>query len=170
MGSGNVGAANAFRVLGKKTGIAVLAIDMAKGWLAVAGLASLCWSAGGEGYLSQAWWKVLAGAAAIAGHNWTPFLKFKGGKGIATSAGVLAALAWPVLASLILVFLVVVALSRYVSLGSMACAVLLPILMVGFGQTTPYVVFAALASASALWKHRSNLNRLLKGEERRITL
>ncbi|MFM8230266.1 MAG: glycerol-3-phosphate acyltransferase, partial [Chthoniobacterales bacterium] len=111
--------------------------------------------------------------AAIAGHNYTPWLGFKGGKGIATSAGVLLALMpWAVLA-IAIVWIVVFKVSRYVSLASMCAAAALPVAVgalwySGCGGNGPLLAFALLISALAIWRHRSNIERLRAGTESRF--
>src|SRR2546421_8481082 len=120
VGSGNIGATNVFRYLGKPAGIFVLFADALKGWLAVAVLAKLiaAWLYPGANQPALECAQIIAGLSAILGHNYTCWLYFKGGKGIATSAGVLVALVlWPLLI-ILSVWIVVFALSRYVSLAS----------------------------------------------------
>lgn len=164
-GSGNIGATNVFRTLGKPLGIFVFAVDALKGFAAV-------WLATHFGGGSD-WAGIIAAVAAIAGHNYTPWLGFKGGKGIATSAGVLLALMpWAVLA-IAIVWLVVFKLSRYVSLASICAAASLPVAVgalwfAGCGGNGPLLAFAILISALAIWRHRSNIDRLRAGTESRF--
>jgi glycerol-3-phosphate acyltransferase PlsY len=161
-GSGNAGATNAFRVLGFKAGLAVFLCDVLKGVLAVL-LGS--WVTGGA-FLGA----VLGGCFAVAGHNWPVVLGFKGGKGIATSLGMVIAV-FPII-SVILFFLalLVILLTRYVSLASISAALLLPILLLLF-QAPPVAFFFGLAlSALAIFQHRKNIVRLVRGSENRITL
>jgi acyl phosphate:glycerol-3-phosphate acyltransferase len=164
-GSGNLGATNVLRVLGLPAGILVLGVDVAKGLLAVALLPHLTPFPGLD-YV-----RVGCGLAAVLGHSYTLFLHFKGGKGVATTYGVMLALA-PV--STVLVFLVftgVVALSKYVSLGSLVSAVLFPLLIWLLGESGQgfSVLFLALVVGAAVgWKHRSNIRRILDGTENRL--
>jgi len=164
-GSGNIGATNVFRTLGKPLGILVFFLDALKGFGAV-------WLANHFGEACP-WTGIVAAVAAIAGHNYTPWLGFKGGKGIATSAGVLLALMpWAVLA-IAIVWVVVFKVSRYVSLASICAAAALPIAVgalwsAGCGGNGPLLGFALLISALAIWRHRSNIERLRAGTESRF--
>ena len=164
-GSGNIGATNVFRTLGKPLGILVFFIDALKGFGAV-------WLANHFGEACP-WTGIVAAVSAIAGHNYTPWLGFKGGKGIATSAGVLLALMpWAVLA-IAIVWVVVFKVSRYVSLASICAAAALPVAVgalwsVGCGGNGPLLAFALLISALAIWRHRSNIERLRAGTESRF--
>jgi glycerol-3-phosphate acyltransferase PlsY len=165
-GSGNIGATNTLRVLGKSAGIAALVLDIGKGFVAVTVLAVV--AASGRSSLSGPMMKVLLGISAIAGHNWTVFLKFKGGKGVATSAGVFLGIAWlPVLISAA-VFGILVLGTRMVSVGSMSAAVVLPIAMLALRAEGEFVAFGFVAAVLVLVRHRSNIKRLIKGEENRF--
>ena len=158
VGSGNIGATNVMRALGKAPGIAVLCIDALKGFVPVF-FAPRIFDVGMN-------LQIVCCVAVIAGHNWTCWLKFKGGKGIATSAGALAAmLTWPLLCALG-VWLVVFALSRYVSLASICASATLPVATWFFKRDL--VWFTAILSAVAIYKHKSNVQRLLAGTENRI--
>jgi len=164
-GSGNMGATNVLRVLGVPAGVLVLCVDVAKGFMAVALLPHLTPFPGLD-YV-----RVGCGLAAVLGHTYTIWLHFKGGKGVATTYGVLLALA-PV--STILVFLVfagVVALSKYVSLGSLVTAVLFPIfiwLLGESGQGFSILALAGVVGVAVIWKHRANIRRILDGTENRL--
>ena len=164
-GSGNIGATNVFRTLGKPLGILVFVLDALKGFAAV-------WLAHRFGD-APAWTGIIAAVAAIAGHNYTPWLGFKGGKGIATSAGVLLALMpWAVLA-IAFVWLLVFQISRYVSLASICAAAALPMAVAalwfaGCGGNGPLLGFSLVISALAIWRHRSNMERLRAGTESRF--
>lgn len=156
-GSGNIGATNVMRTLGKGPGIAVLVIDAVKGFVPVFFAPRIF---DGDSNLS-----IVCCVAVIAGHNWTCWLKFKGGKGIATSAGALLAfLPVPLLCALGL-WLVVFALSRYVSLASIAAAAALPVAT--WFWRRDLVWFASLIGALAIYKHKANIQRLLAGTESR---
>lgn len=164
-GSGNLGATNAFRVLGWKIGVAVLAIDILKGYIPT--LAVLMW--GGGGSLSSQNAALLAGLAAILGHMFTVFMHFKGGKGVATSMGVFLALAPKAFLLTLAVCLIIIAVSRYVSLGSLTGAVLLPILIrVFYPEWTTLFVITLVIGLMLIIKHRANIGRLLRGREHKI--
>ena len=161
-GSGNLGATNVFRVLGWRAAVPVVLIDIAKGWVPVGLLAPLAGADLG--------WTLAFGAAAIIGHMFSFWVRFKGGKGVATSAGVFLGLApWAVLGSFV-VWTVLTVSSGYVSLGSLGAAVVLPALIAltphqgGHGLTG----FAVALAAFVVWAHRGNVRRLLRGEENRF--
>ena len=154
VGSGNIGATNVMRTLGKGPGITVLLIDAAKGFLPV-------FLAKGQGTPLQ----IVCCVAVIAGHNWTCWLKFKGGKGVATTAGaMLAILPVPLLCGLA-VWGVVFGLSRYVSLASICGAIALPV-ATWFWQPD-FFWLTVLLSVIIIYKHKSNIQRLLAGTENR---
>jgi glycerol-3-phosphate acyltransferase PlsY len=161
VGSGNIGATNAFRVLGKSAGITVLLIDALKGFVACRFVA---FGPGAPGEAHQ----MIAGLFAILGHNYTCWLRFKGGKGVATSAGVLLALAPEGFAVALSTFLIVLALSRFVSLSSIAAAIVLPIGVWLAGGTSRIIALTAFFGAMVVYKHRANIRRLLDGTESRI--
>ena len=166
-GSRNVGATNAFRVLGPWVGITVLLIDILKGYLAV-------WLAGTMQL--PGWVVVVVGMTAILGHNWTVFLAFRGGKGVATSSGVFLALLPRSFMAAAIVFVIAFALTRTISVGSMLGAGVLAI-----AATVQYIgrwgdqpqgstlLAAYLASALILIRHRANIDRLRKGTENKIS-
>jgi len=170
VGSGNIGATNVFRILGKTAGAFVLLADAAKGWLAVAAVARFYagWDHSGAGSPSLEWFKVGAGVAAILGHNYTCWLRFKGGKGIATSAGVLVG--WVPLALLIVlgIWIVVFALCRYVSLASICAAFALPFAVWLLGRSPTLILVTGTLAALAIYKHKANIKRLINGTENRI--
>jgi len=166
-GSGNAGATNVFRVLGWKAGLVVLLIDMFKGFACVWWIPSLA-VVNPDSFI---YIQILAGIAAIAGHIWTIFAKFRGGKGVGTAAGVFLGLQpGPVMICLI-IFIGVVYKSRYVSLGSMIAAFLLPIILLiqkYFLQVEipmPMIVLSILLAVLIIITHRSNINRLIQGTE-----
>ncbi len=172
VGSGNIGATNVFRTLGRSAGIFVLLADAVKGWLAVAVLARWLadWCYPDAGQQAREWFAICAGVGAILGHNFTCWLHFKGGKGIATSAGVMVALVpCPLLISLG-IWIVVFGLSRYVSLASISAAFALPLAAWLLAQSTTMMLVTAALAALAIYKHKSNIQRLLKGTENRIIL
>lgn len=161
-GSGNLGATNVFRVLGWQSAIPVVVVDIAKGWVPVVVFADLA----GVGFR----WALAYGTAAIVGHMFSLWVGFKGGKGMATSAGAFLGLApWAVLGGLV-VWLALTLPTGYVSLGSIAAAFALPFLI----AFTPHqggvelVWFSAVLAVFVIWMHRSNIGRLLRGEENRF--
>jgi glycerol-3-phosphate acyltransferase PlsY len=162
VGSGNIGAANAFRALGFWGGLAVLVTDVGKGTLGVL-VASLI--SPGD-FLP--WAKVLCGIAALVGHNYSCFLGFKGGKGIATSLGVLLALSPKAALSALACWGILVAVTKYSSLGSIVGACSVPVFMVIFKDPLPYRIFGILAALFALYKHKANIQRLIAGTELKI--
>ena len=171
VGSGNIGATNVFRTLGKPAGTAVLAIDALKGYLACTFLTDLAvesFAAAADAQVREQL-SIIAGIAALLGHNYTCWLGFKGGKGIATSSGVLVALLpWSFLI-ILGVWVVVFAASRYVSLASISAAFVLPFATWLVGQSRLMIFVATAMSVLAIYKHRSNVQRLLKGTENRIS-
>ena len=161
VGSGNIGATNAFRVLGKTAGVTVLLVDAVKGYVACRFVAF------GPGAPSETH-QMIAGLFAILGHNYTCWLRFKGGKGIATTAGVLLALAPVGFAVAIVTFLIVLGLSRYVSLSSIIAAIVLPFGVWLGGGTVQMISLMAFHGGMAIYKHRTNIKRLMAGTESRI--
>lgn len=159
VGSGNVGATNALRVSSPATAITVLALDATKGSLAV-------WIA--DALTRQNTLAVLAGLAAILGHVYPPWLGFRGGKGMATTAGVFAMLAPAATVVAAAVFVMLVAMSRVVSVGSLGAVVALPPLTIWLGSPRAVVAGACAASAFVAFRHRGNMRRLWLGVERRL--
>ena len=170
VGSGNIGATNVFRILGKPAGLFVLLADAIKGWLAVFVVARLVsgWLYPDAGSLAREWFSLCAGIAAILGHNYTCWLYFKGGKGIATSAGVLVALVPVPLLIILGVWIIVFALSRYVSLASISAAFALPFAAWVVGESSTIILITAALAALAIYKHKANIKRLINGTENRI--
>ena len=171
VGSGNIGATNVFRHLGKPAGIFVLLVDALKGWLAAYVLANftLAWFFPSATETVQDCVRVTAGAGAILGHNFTCWLQFKGGKGVATSAGVLVALVWPSLLIILGMWVVVFALTRYVSLASICAAASLPLAAWLTHESMAMILVTAGMGGMAIYKHRANIKRLLNGTESRIS-
>jgi glycerol-3-phosphate acyltransferase PlsY len=178
-GSGNIGATNAMRVLGKPSGIFVMVVDAAKGYAAVylgVFILNFFFNRIYHGFYfgsSSAYpigrFAIIAGIFAVLGHNYTCWLKFKGGKGIATTAGVYLALApWAVLVALI-VFILAVLVTKYVSVGSISAAIALPATV---WIMSPHNLFLDLVTtalgALAIYKHKSNIQRLMAGTENRL--
>lgn len=168
-GSGNLGATNVMRVLGTKVGLLVFVFDMAKG-AASALLFPRVVPASVLPFGDPVWFAILCGGAAIAGHTRPVFLGFgKGGKGVATAAGVFLALA-PVQTLLALVVFAVVLLSSgYVSLGSLTSATILPVLLaITSGIRSPVFMVSVVIALFVFWTHRANIVRLRNGEEHRF--
>lgn len=171
-GSGNVGATNAFRLLGKGAGVTVLCIDILKGFIAVALLGNFSRQLSPP--VSDQTVRILLGLACIVGHNWPVFLQFKGGKGVATTLGVFLALAVTVpslkivLAFLFLTWVAVFLLFRIVSLASIAAAIMLPIYAFVFKQSVSIIAISMLLSALSIIRHRSNISKLRKGKETKL--
>ncbi|MEQ1840829.1 MAG: glycerol-3-phosphate 1-O-acyltransferase PlsY [Verrucomicrobiales bacterium] len=162
-GSGNIGATNVLRTLGKPVGITVLALDVLKGLLPVL----LAKSVSDSSIIH-----IASAMAAILGHNYTFWLGFKGGKGIATTAGAILPIMPYALIAAVTGFLIVLKASRYVSLGSIAAAIIIPVTIVVEslirGSWDWYILgFALFVCLLAIWKHRANIQRLCRGEENR---
>lgn len=169
-GSGNIGATNVVRVLGPGFGIAVLLLDLLKGFIPVWYVANVALS-GTSGHTGM-WVQgviVCTAVAAMAGHNWSIFLRGKGGKGASTGFGVVLALDWRVGVLIALVMIVTVLLTRYVSLGSTLGAWFVPLGMWWWHRGTvemgPLLVFGFMAALLITFKHRSNYKRLMNGTE-----
>jgi acyl phosphate:glycerol-3-phosphate acyltransferase len=166
-GSGNIGATNVWRVMGRGFGLVAFASDFLKGFLPLYLVRTLCLPETDSWLVSLL--LVGCGLAAIIGHNYTPWLGFKGGKGIATSAGVLAALMPPVLAVALSLWIIVTLATRTVSIGSLtAAAVLAPAAAYLYPGQWIYFGLACLAGGLAIWRHKSNIQRLLAGTESRF--
>ncbi len=158
-GSGNPGAANVWRVSGATAGVLVAALDIGKGALSVTLARHIT---------DQPAAPAAAGLAAIVGHVYPVWLRFRGGKGVATASGVFAVLSPIALVPLLTIFAVAVALTRYISLGSVLAALALPPIVYLSGSSVPTVVVAVAASALIVSRHRTNLARLRAGVERRL--
>ncbi|MDK2820253.1 MAG: acyl phosphate:glycerol-3-phosphate acyltransferase [Clostridia bacterium] len=157
-GSGNVGATNALRTMGTIPGLVVLAVDLFKGVLAVL----LGQIFDGPGLAT------LMAFLAIIGHNWSIFLEFKGGKGVATAAGVILAMSPISFFWIALIWAVITILTRYVSLGSIIAALVAPFIMLYYHRPWPYLLFTFIVAALIIYRHKSNINRLLTGTEHKL--
>jgi glycerol-3-phosphate acyltransferase PlsY len=160
-GSGNLGGTNTYRVLGARAAWPVVLVDIAKVFV--------------PAYFFPAWdgspladLALLYGLAAIAGHVWSVFMRFEGGKGMATGAGVLVALAPTSALVSLLVWVGIVSITRYVSVASLAAATLVPLTAWLTDEAVSTVVFCAAIAAFGWWTHRDNLRRLARGEENRF--
>ena len=160
IGSGSTGATNVLRNVGKGPALAVFFVDVAKGAAAVL----LARSLNPTSALID-WIQVLAGLAALAGHIWPVWLGFKGGKAVATGFGMFLGLAWPVGLACFGMFMAVFSISRIVSLASVVAAVSLPLLMAAGSDSNANLVVALVAMLLVLWRHRSNIQRLINGTE-----
>ena len=170
IGSGNIGTANAIRALGPLWGGMVFLGDCLKGAVPVLVIMGINkWAPGSIPqnlyYLSQ----VTVGFASIMGHNYSIFLGFTGGKGIATSFGVFVVLDWRAAVLSFLVWVICIAATKISSLGSLMGSLSLPILLLIFKAPIEYIAFSFIATAFAFYKHRENIGRLLRGEERKIS-
>lgn len=163
-GSGNLGATNALRVLGLRAALPVVLVDVGKGWLPAWLFPRL------DGAEAAAAWALAYGGMAIVGHVFSVWARFRGGKGVATSTGVFLAVAPSALLVAVGVWLVVVVTTRFVSLASISAAVSIPVslLFLPGPEGRLLLGFAAALALFVLWAHRSNIRRLLRGEEHRF--
>ncbi|MDD5669043.1 MAG: glycerol-3-phosphate 1-O-acyltransferase PlsY [Candidatus Omnitrophica bacterium] len=172
-GSGNVGATNALRVLGKGPGVIVLCIDILKGFIVAVNIADF-FSSRITIVPNTEVLRIILGLVSICGHNWTVFLNFKGGKGIATTLGVLLGLALriqglnSVLGLVILIWLIVFLLTRIISIASICAGLSLPVLLIFFKQSPILIVTGFILCAFVVIRHKTNIDRLRQGKEKRI--
>lgn len=165
-GSGNLGAANTFRVLGSRAAVPVLLFDIGKGFFAVWYISRL-----GD---PSIWFALIAAAAVVIGHNYSVFVRFSGGKGVGTTAGAFLALAPYAVIICILIWLVALLLTRIVSLASMIAATFLPIavylsnLLLDAGTHESVLLLSIVVAVLVIFKHRPNIKRLREGSEKRI--
>lgn len=175
-GSGNVGATNVARTAGKVPGIVALLLDIAKGYAVIPLAAWLVarpdwpFAVGPAPWESHAMWVALAGFIAVLGHMFPVWLRFRGGKGVATAGGVFLALDATVVLGAVLVFAIVLLLFRYVSLASIVTAAAIPLLFRFLVNDSPFwrIVFAIAISLAVILKHQSNVARLVAGNERKL--
>jgi acyl phosphate:glycerol-3-phosphate acyltransferase len=158
VGSKNVGASNVFRELGKGMGVTVMALDIAKGLLAVV-------IANSE---TSSPWPLIAAAAAIVGHVFPVWLRFRGGKGVAVAGGAMIGLVPFAAVMVLILWVIVVGLTRYVSVGSIVAAAVFPFLVLGVGAPWPTIVFAFVVAIMVIVRHRANVHRLRGGQELRL--
>jgi glycerol-3-phosphate acyltransferase PlsY len=165
-GSGNLGAANTFRILGAKAAIPVLIIDIGKGFLAVKLISILG--------ISGSVFIAVASLIVVLGHNYSVFVAFSGGKGVGTTTGVFLAIEPLAVAMCLVVWVVILLSTRIVSLASMSAAIFLPIsliliqLLFGYKTDTIIIVLSIVVALAVIYKHRSNIKRLKIGTEKRI--
>lgn len=163
IGSGSTGATNVKRVMGKKWFFITLLLDAFKGALPVVLAAMFAKSFTGIGLLP-----VLAAVAVILGHSKSIFLKFTGGKSVASGVGTILALNWQVGLIIAAVWAVITFFTRYVSVGSIIALALSPFIMRAFKAPAAYICYCALGALYIIWLHRSNIQRLIKGEENKV--
>ncbi|MDF5721084.1 MAG: glycerol-3-phosphate 1-O-acyltransferase PlsY [Rhizonema sp. PD37] len=176
VGSGSTGATNVLRTLGKGPGVFVLIVDCLKGVLAIALVYSLFNFTLSQNLIPstinpqlwQSWIVTLAGLAAVLGHSKSIFLGFTGGKSVATGVGILLTMNWQVGLATLGVFAVVMAISRIVSLSSICGAIAVSILMGLLHQPLPYILLGVLGGLFVIFRHRSNIERLLAGTEPKL--
>ena len=163
VGSGNIGATNVYRCVGKRWGMAAFFLDAVKGFVPAFAFPMLLSNA-------PAWLGLACGVAAVAGHNWPVWLKFKGGKGVSTSAGMLIGIAPAAVGIGFVVFAIVVLLTRFVSLGSILAAIAVPTAFIAMNGAENRLLAGALVIMGLLTilKHRANISRLLAGTEPKI--
>ncbi|MCF6269099.1 MAG: glycerol-3-phosphate 1-O-acyltransferase PlsY [Melioribacteraceae bacterium] len=181
-GSGNAGGSNVFRILGWKYGITVILLDATKGMIAVLLISHLYFGnfpfANATPFDDFTLVQIIAGVSAVLGHIWTIFAGFKGGKGIATGLGFLVSIVTVDMLLGLVVFAVVVLISKYISLGSLAAAASVPIFMIirenvfgvdisGYGTILPLTIFLAVL---VMYTHKANIGRLINGSESKISL
>jgi acyl phosphate:glycerol-3-phosphate acyltransferase len=168
-GSGSTGATNVLRTLGKTAGATVLIIDMLKGMAAIALVRVLYLLPANPLPASWYYWLIiLAGLGAVIGHSKSIFLNFSGGKSVATSLGVLLVMNPVIALATFASFLVILAIFRIVSLGSIIGVIVVNLLMIGLGQPLPYILFSLMAGIYVIIRHQGNIQRLLAGTEPKI--
>ncbi len=164
IGSGSTGATNVLRHIGKRAAIAVFLIDVSKGIISIL-LA--------KHFLLNDSWQVTVGLTALLGHIWPVWLKWRGGKAVATGLGIFLGISWQVGLASLGVFLLIISLFRIVSLASLISSLSLPLIMYfSFNNSDfsmPYLLLSLLAMVLVIWRHRANIHRLIKGKEPKIS-
>lgn len=174
VGSKNIGATNVFRTVGKKWGVLAFACDVLKGLIPT--LLAKQWALDPELPPDGSWFPLVVGVMCVVGHMLTPYMKFRGGKGVATAFGMLLGLAPALVGTAFALFAVVFALFHYISLGSISAAAFLmvavwfPILGTEGWRNLPQCVLVTLMAAFVIFKHRANIGRLISGTESKIYL
>ena len=158
-GSKNIGATNAYRTLGAKPAALIFIMDLLKGIIGV-------WL--GSYMIGTPFAMILGGIAAIIGHNWSAFLKFTGGKGVATGLGVIAMIMPQATIVVFVTWLIIVYVTKYVSLASIVAAMMVPICSYFFNEPLEYLCFSILAAVFVIYRHKSNVHRLINGNESKI--
>lgn len=167
-GSGNVGATNVFRIVGKWPALAVLMIDVLKGVIAVSLLADVFFNNTVGITIGFGLYRVCIGAAVISGHVWSAFLGFKGGKGVATTAGVLLVLQPYIFVGSLGVWILIFSFFRIVSIASICASIFLPILGIISQEPVGNIIFYVLLCIMGTYKHKKNIRRILRGEETKL--
>lgn len=168
VGSGNAGATNVLRSVGKLPALGTLIVDVAKGIFVVTFVANFFYP-----YLPDVdydFYRSLLGLLAVCGHIWPVWLNFRGGKGVATTLGVAIGLAPSVLLPSAFIWLVIFFTTNYVSLASILAMIAFPIIAIAFGQSIYLVLISAVICSISIYKHRENITRLLKGQENKTIL
>lgn len=169
-GSGNAGATNTVRILGLKAGLPVLVFDIAKGWFPVFLVGSLIqWDLPVDNII---YFQIIAGLAAVIGHVYPIYIGFKGGKGVGTLAGMaLGLFPWAFLSSL-LIFIISIVITKYVSLGSILAAISFPLFIVFIfkNDSWPLIILGFFASVFIIFTHRTNIKKLLTGTENKFSI
>lgn len=168
LGSKNAGATNVLRVAGKLPAVITLIIDILKGVLVVTVITNFFYQF--EENFVYDFYRGLMGLTVVCGHIWSVFLKFKGGKGVATTLGVAMALAPNILLPVLIIWSIVFFASSYVSLASITALISFPIIAAIVGSSVYLVIFSVIICAISTYKHKENIKRLLKGEERKTVL
>lgn len=168
-GSGNVGATNVFRTVGKLPGLIVLIIDILKGVLAVTFIAGFFYKSFAMS-LDYGIYRALLGFVVICGHIWPVFLRFRGGKGVATTIGVISIIAPAVLLPSFIIWLAVFLFTNYVSLASIAMGLSFPLFAAFLNQSFYIIIFAVVVCGLNIYKHKENIKRLLSGGENKTIL
>lgn len=158
-GSGNLGATNVARVIGKPWGLSVLTLDALKAYLPTYAAMQ---------YFESPWWHVGVGVSVVVGHSLSLFAQFKGGKGVAPAMGMLLALAPGVAAPIVVVSVAVMAVTKIVSIGSILGCILMPIGFYLVGAPFEYTVLVSIIGVFIIWRHRSNILRLIQGKENKF--
>ena len=167
-GSGNVGATNVFRTVGKVPGIIVLVLDYLKGVIAVTLIPHLVHMVTSDFVADKSVFYIALGAAAIVGHIWTCFLGFRGGKGVATTAGVMTGLYPGIFLTGLVIWVLIFSIWKYVSLASLVAAASLPILAVIYKKDLTTIVFMSIICIVGAYSHRENIKRLIQGTENKL--
>lgn len=168
VGSKNAGATNVFRTVGKLPGFVTLVVDIFKGIIVVTVITNLCYAF--EKNLDYDFYRAVLGLSVVCGHIWSLFLKFRGGKGVATTLGVALIIAPGILLPSLLIWIIVFFLSNYVSLASIAALASFPIFAIIGNMPMYTVIISAIICAISIYKHKDNIRRLLKGEENKTVI
>jgi len=158
-GSGNIGATNVFRTMGPVAGIIVFTLDLLKGTLPVYLAAQIT---------NNPWLIILAGLAAVLGHTYSVFMKFKGGRGAATGLGILLGVVPEIFAGALIMVILIILITRYVSLASISTPPVVTLALILLNKPLPYTIVAGLITVLIIVRHIPNIKRLVQGTERKI--